>query len=629
MRWYSFPRHGRPPRPKAKVDVAFANRTTQAQLTWVLDQLKCYTPYCEPFLHKVSRKEVPDYYDIIKNPMDLGTMTKRLQNGVYTGDRALFEQDLFRIYANCCEFNYAPGNEYARLANLMQAKSRKLLNGLPDAEGFHRADATVKHEKGSNAKPADQQCKAPDRAGAAVHPCDDDPQSQEWNRVTKRRRLGIMISRKREESTDFRQRPAMERRPMEMKRFVQGLQSKNCSCSHCEPTSSQKDDSQSFFPELENVMAAVPPCHGPAETARKMTNARNARTLLGLTAVGTSRSNPLLRNLELLSRIRATRKFAWRIASNNGNSTNDAIPTELKAAWDFRPECLPVTVSKKLHRPQTTSRDMVMCAESLMTVMRRSAALLLAHVGFEDVHANAMNTVVDLMERYCLNFGKTLRHIRDESDPRQPIESSLVTTVQEMTYGGFDALKRYWKLDVVDFGRQLKAIDNSLSKKYADKLNSAPTHVDIADDDIALLSGNFGGPLSDLGLDILGLNEAGLSAAEGVPDQLLRGENMPNIDFDRPYDLQSMKNKRAPKLRNLVVKPTGKIKGAAPRRRYKPPKPWARVTSSEGQIGLLQPLIRRMLQNAANGAAPEDLPTRHSTTKAPTKRKRASQSANS
>ena len=32
--------------------------------------------------HQVSRKEVPDYYDIIQNPMDLGTMTKRLQNGV-------------------------------------------------------------------------------------------------------------------------------------------------------------------------------------------------------------------------------------------------------------------------------------------------------------------------------------------------------------------------------------------------------------------------------------------------------------------------------------------------------------------------------------------------------------------
>ena len=47
---------------------------------------------------------------------------------------------------------------------------------------------------------------------------------------------------------------------------------------------------------------------------------------------------------------------------------------------------------------------------------------------FIDVHVTSMNTVVDLMERYCLNFGKTLRHIRDEGDPRQPIEVTLMPT---------------------------------------------------------------------------------------------------------------------------------------------------------------------------------------------------------
>ena len=90
----------------------------------------------------------------------------------------------------------------------------------------------------------------------------------------------------------------------------------------------------------------------------------------------------MLRNLELLSRIRATRKFATKVPANH-NASSDPNSAELKAAWDFRPECLPVTVSKKRRRPPSKSQDMVMCAESLMTVMRRSTALLLAHVGFE------------------------------------------------------------------------------------------------------------------------------------------------------------------------------------------------------------------------------------------------------
>lgn len=35
---------------------------------------------CWPFLHPVSAAEVPDYYEHIKYPMDLRTMTERLKN---------------------------------------------------------------------------------------------------------------------------------------------------------------------------------------------------------------------------------------------------------------------------------------------------------------------------------------------------------------------------------------------------------------------------------------------------------------------------------------------------------------------------------------------------------------------
>lgn len=67
-------------------------------------QLKSFTPHSLPFLHRVNRKEVPDYYDVIKRPMDLSTMMKKLRSFVYL-DRNQFLADLELIYDNCYTYN--------------------------------------------------------------------------------------------------------------------------------------------------------------------------------------------------------------------------------------------------------------------------------------------------------------------------------------------------------------------------------------------------------------------------------------------------------------------------------------------------------------------------------------------
>ena len=48
-----------------------------------------------PFLNPVDRKAVPDYYDHIKFPMDLKTMTERLKSNYYVNKR-LFIADMKR-----------------------------------------------------------------------------------------------------------------------------------------------------------------------------------------------------------------------------------------------------------------------------------------------------------------------------------------------------------------------------------------------------------------------------------------------------------------------------------------------------------------------------------------------------
>ena len=60
-----------------------------------------------PFLHPVDRKAVADYYDHIKYPMDLRTMSERLKSNYYC-NRRLFIADIKRMFANCRAYN-APG----------------------------------------------------------------------------------------------------------------------------------------------------------------------------------------------------------------------------------------------------------------------------------------------------------------------------------------------------------------------------------------------------------------------------------------------------------------------------------------------------------------------------------------
>lgn len=68
------------------------------------------------FREPVDTEEVPDYYDIVKNPMDLGTMQKRVETGRYYITLEIFLADLKRIWSNAKHYN---GEEtiFAKAAN--------------------------------------------------------------------------------------------------------------------------------------------------------------------------------------------------------------------------------------------------------------------------------------------------------------------------------------------------------------------------------------------------------------------------------------------------------------------------------------------------------------------------------
>ncbi|KAI8323120.1 Bromodomain-containing protein, partial [Martensiomyces pterosporus] len=68
-------------------------------------------PVATPFLTQVKRRDAPDYYEVIRRPMDLATMSKKLR-GLQYNSKDEFAVDIQLIRDNCYAYNTEPGNIY-------------------------------------------------------------------------------------------------------------------------------------------------------------------------------------------------------------------------------------------------------------------------------------------------------------------------------------------------------------------------------------------------------------------------------------------------------------------------------------------------------------------------------------
>jgi hypothetical protein len=68
------------------------------------DRKKFYKLNTRPFLYPVNTKQFPTYKKIIKTPMDLATIKKKLDASMYKS-REEFVDDVRLIFTNCEMFN--------------------------------------------------------------------------------------------------------------------------------------------------------------------------------------------------------------------------------------------------------------------------------------------------------------------------------------------------------------------------------------------------------------------------------------------------------------------------------------------------------------------------------------------
>ncbi|TEA18346.1 Transcriptional activator spt7 [Colletotrichum sidae] len=115
----------------------------------VLTELKAHTEYSTPFLQRVNKRDAPDYYILIKQPMDLGTMTKKLKSLSYKS-KADFVADLNLIWDNCLKYNQDMGHPLRRMANGMRKEAEKLIPLIPDLTIRPRAEVEAEERRKQN-----------------------------------------------------------------------------------------------------------------------------------------------------------------------------------------------------------------------------------------------------------------------------------------------------------------------------------------------------------------------------------------------------------------------------------------------------------------------------------------------
>ncbi|KAK3092925.1 hypothetical protein FSP39_008962 [Pinctada imbricata] len=120
--------------PKHYVSSSRGNSKVQSmkQLQGVVQELMKLED-SEPFLKPVSKKLVPDYYDIIAIPMDFGTIKNKINNFDYNDVSDLIT-DVRQIFSNCAEYNRKSTPEFKAGAALSKIFEKRLKDLHIEAE---------------------------------------------------------------------------------------------------------------------------------------------------------------------------------------------------------------------------------------------------------------------------------------------------------------------------------------------------------------------------------------------------------------------------------------------------------------------------------------------------------------
>jgi hypothetical protein len=123
------------------------------KLLYNLRTAKEHSEYSQFFYYPVDpiTYQCPDYYDIVKNPMDLSTMQEKMNKGQYNTPQE-FEADIRLIIDNCLTYN---GSEHEivpfvnKFRDAFETRFQKIINPKPRYSSITPTESGISYRRSS------------------------------------------------------------------------------------------------------------------------------------------------------------------------------------------------------------------------------------------------------------------------------------------------------------------------------------------------------------------------------------------------------------------------------------------------------------------------------------------------
>ncbi|KAI0325865.1 hypothetical protein GY45DRAFT_1374421 [Cubamyces sp. BRFM 1775] len=608
----------------------------------------------EAFLKPVSKTEVPDYYDIISNPMDLQTMLKKVKQRQYKSKKE-FKDDLDLIWSNCFTYNATEDHPLRQCASRLKVKAERLLQNITDLK--ERADPVIPGEvpvRGITPRPNGISINGHGRLPPGLSFRSPSP--------TKHSAPQPGQTRKIQRDTTFPESPAIVRSQAGMSAFLQldkdvdayvsrqllasgapqpsaselkrrllqyavvvdddvdGVASAGASLSTIDGDIGAKRKLNGFLDERPRKRARtqspvdkdvvelwwdamrseemignglprfVHACSDIPSSSPSTTHAEPSRPSRRRKKKQKSSPNTLLYHMN--NNIRTLRRVRTTHAKYSSliQSAEDSGGFAPPPVQDIQDE-LDDVLDERPWKPPGAGLELG--AENADNCLHWMGTKVLEHAGFQGTSKMALDVLASVTAEYLFNVGRTIRFLCDKYGNKMTAEEIILHTLFESGITRINDLERYVKDDVVRYGGRLAELEKKLANAYREA-----TAEEAWDDDALFRmegeeeDGEFvmGHFAESFGEDFLGLKELGIADEFGL------------ASLSIPKRL--LKGKGKVKEGPSAAKPT------EPPPPFPPPPPFIPLDSTmvDNQIGLLKPYYQSRISELSTSHIPPPAP---------------------
>jgi hypothetical protein len=443
------------------------------ELEKVLQDLKNFTPYSLPFQNRVSKKEAPDYYDIVQTPMDLSTMYKKLKSSSYQNKNE-FIQDLNLIFSNCYLYNTDVNSPLRLYAECLREKWIVLMRKVPNIQIRSKEDL-------SDMLNCDFS-KEPERISNEPKSLSE---SQNLHLSSYQR---FLLQREKRLQLPFGDQPACIRSGFEMGQF-------------------DENDEFRFF------CNSFPPSsclHRPQSLFSPPNKRAKVDSFLREEATG------LVANVNSINMIRHLKSKIDQIKEATATDFGKA-PVEGLVEWNVQ------IIESASFRRTSYGRPMDMKNDCL-PIVKRFIGLFCANFGYQSVQMSALHLFADIFYDYLCSITRTFAvYIEEQKGTELNLTEVAALSLRSLSIEPRELLvhlrngHKKHSSKVQDIAKRLEKQYFSLLKVPTGRENDSDFEEGEQNEDF-LLIGEVNG--DDLGLDMLCLKELGLPS--NIPKSLVR-----------------------------------------------------------------------------------------------------------